>query len=220
MNLAPYIEQTLLKPNCHRQQIDRLCSEAIEHQFRGVCVPPYYVSKATSAVSGRSNLLVVTVIGFPAGYSDTSAKIAEAKVALHQGADELDVVINGCAVKNGDWHFVINELKTLTAVVHGAGKIIKVIIEAGLLTSDELSRCCDICSETAVDFVKTSTGVFGSGATPAMIEALRKRLPDHIQIKASGGIRDRQSAFALVKAGANRIGTSSGPLLVEPVNIL
>lgn len=214
MDLAHYIEHTILNPDCNSQAIEKLCAEAIHYQFCGVCVPPFFLSHAASVLNGNQSVRLVTVIGFPMGYSATAAKVEETVRAIDDGADELDVVINGCAVQDGNWSFVKQDLNQITEVVHQSGKVIKIIIEAGLLSEKELLRCCDLCSEVGVDFVKTSTGFFGGGASASMVGVMRGRLPAHIKIKASGGIRDMETAKALVKAGAERLGTSAGPSLV------
>ena len=216
MDIAPLIEHTLLRPDCCSQDILRLCEEASHYRFRGVCVPPYFVLHAKKMLENDQNVKVVTVIGFPFGYSVTQAKVAEIQQAVADGADEVDVVINGCAVSDGRWVDVRNDLDQMTRVVREADKLIKVIIEGALLSEGKLLNCCDVCSDSGVDFVKTSTGFFG-GASIQMVRTMRKRLPNSIRIKASGGIRDRATALALVEAGADSIGTSSGPQLVQIV---
>jgi deoxyribose-phosphate aldolase len=214
MDLAHLIDHTLLKPYCTTKDIEGLCKQAIEHQFAAVCIPPYYV-KASKGFLENEKVKVATVIGFPTGYSAIAAKVEEIKRAIDEGADELDVVINLCAVKNAHWNYVKNELESLTTACHMRGKIIKAIIETGILTHDELLKTAEICASAEVDFVKTSTGFNGPGTTVEVISILRAALPSDIKIKASGGIKDRHFAEQLVAAGANRLGSSSGVQIIS-----
>lgn len=215
MNLADTIEHTLLRPDCQQKDIDGLCKEALDNNFRGVCVPPFFVPQAAAHLQGQQDVRLVTVVGFPMGYSATAAKVEEIKRALGEGADEIDVVANICALKTGNWAFVRNDIDSVTRAVHLKGKVVKIIVEAALLTDAELEKICKICADIGVDFVKTSTGYNGGGATPEMVQKMRAHLPQNIQIKASGGIRDRAAAEALLAAGAACIGSSSGPKLLE-----
>ena len=208
-----HIEHTLLKPDAAFSAIEQLCNEALKFGFFGVCVPPYYIAKAKAIVN--NNCKVITVIGFPMGYSATVAKAEEAKKALDDGADELDMVINLAAAKSADWTTVTNDIDTVLRLTHRQGKKLKVIIESGLLNNDEIIKACEICANLGVDFVKTSTGVNGPGASVAQIQLMRKQLPANIEIKASGGIKNRAFALELINAGANRIGTSSGIKIIE-----
>ena len=213
MDLAQFIDHTILKPDCTLTDIETLCSEAVEHCFVAVCVPPYYVKHAVGHLED-TNVKVATVAGFPLGYSPSSSKVETIKRALEEGADEIDVVINLCALKNGNWNYVRNELESMTNACHMRGKIIKVIIETGLLTRDEIVKVCEICASLKVDFVKTSTGFNGPGASVEAVALMRAMLPAKIKIKAAGGIRDRHFAEQLINAGANRLGCSSGTKLV------
>jgi deoxyribose-phosphate aldolase len=163
----------------------------------------------------RSGVRVATVIGFPFGYSTLEAKAAEAVRALMDGADELDVVINLIALKAGNWNLLETEMRTLTTVIHTAGKMVKVIIESGVLTEAEIIQCCTHYGGMGVDFVKTSTGYAEKGATLEAVQLMRAHLPDSVKIKASGGIRTAAFARQLIDAGASRLGTSSGVALVE-----
>ena len=212
MSLASYIDHTLLQPDCKRADIIQLCKEAIAHQFYAVCIPPYFVKVAVGELK-NSQVKVATVIGFPLGYSTTAAKVEEIKKALIDGVDELDVVINLAAVKSSDWAHVENDIDSATRMVHMKGKVIKLIIEASLLTNEELLKLCEICTRVGVNFVKTSTGYFG-GATPVLVKTLRENLPSSIKIKASGGIRSKLDATALIEAGADRLGSSAGIKIV------
>jgi deoxyribose-phosphate aldolase len=212
MNLASIIEHTLLRPDCTQRGVEKICAEAQQFNFAGVCIPPYFVREARQFL-GEETLKVVTVIGFPMGYSNTAAKVEEIKRALDEGADELDVVVNICAIKNANWNFVHNDIDAMTRAVHLKGKTIKIIIESALLSEGEIVRVCQMCGEIGVNFVKTSTGYHG-GATIDAIRIMRANLPPAVKIKASGGIRTAEDAEKMVAAGANRIGTSSGPQII------
>ncbi|TGD81322.1 deoxyribose-phosphate aldolase [Hymenobacter wooponensis] len=214
MNLASYIDHTLLKPDAQPEQIEQLCQEAAEYQFASVCVPPCYVRLAVENLRG-TGVPVCTVVGFPLGYGLTKVKFFEGHQALSEGATELDMVINIGALKAGRVEEVEEEVGELAELCHLRGAILKVIIETALLTEDEIVLACEICAEAGADFVKTSTGFASRGATVADIELMRQSLPTHIRIKASGGIRTREAALALVAAGADRIGSSNSLVLLE-----
>ncbi len=207
-DLSRYIDHTVLKPGLLLSQVETACREANENGFAAVCVPPLFV-KAASRLCGPSTVKVATVIGFPFGYCAVEAKIAEAVLAMVDGADELDVVINYTAIKNGDFQFLANEINHLMPVIKSKNKTIKVIIESGVLTDEEIKRCCDIYGAAGVDYVKTSTGYAEKGATLEAVKLIRAHLADHVGIKASGGIRSYEFAKALVEAGATRLGCSS-----------
>ncbi len=213
MNFASVIDHTILKPDCSIDDIKKVCSEAITHQFAAVCVPPYFIKDAARLLEGEK-VKVSTVIGFPMGYSATPSKVEEIKRAINDDIDELDVVINIAAVKSGHWNHVKNDIDSITIAAHLKGKIIKIILETTLLTEDEIKTLCAICNEKGVDFVKTSTGFNGPGATKEMVRFLKDNLSPKIKIKASGGIKTKEQAEALIKAGADRLGTSSGLDLV------
>ncbi len=214
MPLNQYIDHTLLKPTSLLSEIEHLCNEAITYGFAAVCVPPLFVKKAKSIVQ-NSPVKVATVIGFPFGYSAVEAKLAEILLAIVDGADELDVVINYMAIKNNDWDYVANEINNIMPVIKAKKKVIKVIIESGVLTDDEIIKCCTLYGISEVDFVKTSTGYAEKGASVHAVELMRKHLPAHIQIKASGGIRDYAFAQQLIDAGAIRLGCSAGVAIVN-----
>jgi deoxyribose-phosphate aldolase len=214
MNIASYIDHTILKPTTTHIEIKKICEEALCYHFAAVCVPPPMISEAKKRLSG-STVKTATVIGFPFGYSVTKAKLEEAVQAISDGADELDTVIDLIALKNGDWDGLEREMQAITELVHGRGKIIKVIIESGILSDDEIIRCCDLYSRLGVDFVKTSTGYAEKGASIEAVELIRKRLPASIRIKASGGIRSYSFARQLIGAGAERLGSSAGVELVR-----
>jgi len=209
MQLYQLIDHTNLRPDSTSEDIKTLCQQAIEHQFKAVCVPPYYVRDAVRWTE-NAPILVSTVIGFPMGYSSTPAKVEEIKRAIDEGAQELDVVINLSALKSSQWNHVANDIDGVTRAVHLKGKAIKLILETGLLTEAELVKACQICQKSEVDFVKTSTGFHGRGADVETVKVLRSLLPPSIKIKASGGIRSYSDALELVQAGADRLGTSAG----------
>ncbi|RSK35533.1 deoxyribose-phosphate aldolase [Hymenobacter metallilatus] len=213
VNLAPYIDHTLLKPDATPEQIARLCAEAAHYRFASVCVPPCYVRLAAEELHG-SGVPVCTVIGFPLGYSLAKVKFFEAHQALAEGATELDMVINVGALKAGRLEEVEEEIGQLTELCHLRGALLKVIIETALLTEQEIVTACRLCEEAGADFVKTSTGFASRGASVADIALMRQSLPAAIRIKASGGIRERAFALALVQAGADRIGSSNSLALV------
>src|SRR4051794_8931020 len=176
MNIASYIDHTILKPTTLLADIEKLCAEAIHYQFAAVCVPPLFV-KTAKALIGGSNIKVATVIGFPFGYSAIEAKVAELVLAIIDGADELDVVINLSAIKNNDWQFLGNEINTILPIVRSKNKVIKIIIESGILTNEEIIKCCDLYGVAGVDFMKTSTGYAEKGASIEAVQLLRAHLP-------------------------------------------
>ena len=186
----------------------------MEYGFAAVCVPPPFVQEAGGAVRG-SGVKVATVIGFPFGYSTTKAKLAEVERTLADGADELDVIINLIALKNGDWGSLEEEMRLLTSRIHQDGKMVKVIIESGILQEEEIVRCCAVYSRVGVDFLKTSTGYAEKGATVEAVQLMRRHLPPEIRIKASGGIRQYDFARQLIEAGADRLGCSASVEIVK-----
>ena len=214
MNIAQYIDHTLLKPTATLSEIEKLCKEAIEYGFAAVCVPPLYVKKSREFLAG-TNIKIATVIGFPFGYSAIEAKVAEIILAIVDGADELDMVVNISAIKNGDWEFIANEINTIMPIITNKEKELKVIIESGMLTDEEIIKCCDIYGAAGVDYVKTSTGYAEKGASIHAVQLIRAHLADTIKIKASGGIKSFSFAKELINAGANRLGCSSSIKIVE-----
>ncbi len=213
-NISQYIEQTLLKPDISKEQIKNLIEESLQYQFLGVCVPPYFVKYARELI-GEKNLKLVTVIGFPLGYQMVSAKTEETRKAIEDGADELDMVINIAAIKSGEYNHVKDGVEGVATLCRLKSKPLKVIIETGLLEEEEIIKTCELLAEIGVDFVKTSTGFNGTGATVETVKLLRQILPSKIGIKASGGIRTYEFACQLIEAGASRIGTSSGVQIVK-----
>lgn len=216
--LNKYIDHTILKPTCLVSDIQKLCIEAVQYQFAAVCVPPNFV-KLAKQLTKESEVKVATVIGFPFGYSATEAKIAEIILAMVDGADELDVVANISAIKNGDWTAIADEINHILPIIRSKGKIVKIIIESGVLTDEEIIACCDIYGIAGIDFLKTSTGYADKGASVEAVQLFRKHLPDSVQIKASGGIRDFQQAKLMIDAGATRIGCSAGVAIVSGENM-
>lgn len=214
MNIAPYIDHTILKQTTTLSDIEKLCNEALEYKFAAVCIPPLYVKKAKEILS-NSEIKVATVIGFPFGYCAIEAKVAEIVLAIVDGADELDMVVNISAIKNGDWTFLANEINTIMPIVKNKNKVIKVIIESGVLTKDEIIKCCDIYGAAGVDYIKTSTGFAEKGASIHDVQLIRARLADAVKIKASGSIRSYSFAKELINSGANRIGCSSSVQIVK-----
>ncbi|MBC6994739.1 deoxyribose-phosphate aldolase [Neolewinella lacunae] len=206
------IDHTYLAPDCTGEDIERVCREAITHDFYAVCVPPFFIGRASKLLHG-SSVKLATVIAFPYGYAETAVKIQEIRRAMDEGADELDIVINLSALKSGDWAYVTADLAAAATAVRLRGKVSKVIIEIGDLNEQERRKVCDICNEIKPNFVKTSTGTRG-GAKVEDVLYLRAQLLPEIKIKASGGIRTRQMAEQLVAAGADRLGTSAGPALL------
>ena len=212
MELAQYIDHTLLKPQAARADIEKLCQEARLYRFCSVCVNPYWVSFCKKQLAG-SDVKVCTVIGFPLGANTTETKVFEAKKALQDGADELDMVVNLGALKSGDWDTVLSDIQA----VRNAGKnfILKVIIETSVLTDEEKVKVCQLAEKAGADFVKTSTGFTGGGATVADVALMRKTVGEKVQVKASGGIRTRDDFDAMLAAGATRLGASAGVKIIE-----
>ncbi len=217
MPLNKYIDHTILKPTCLVSDIQKLCAEAKQYNFAAVCVPPNFVKLAKEQVAG-SDVKVATVIGFPFGYSATEAKIAEIILAIVDGADELDVVANISAIKNGDWAAIADEINHIMPIIRSKGKAVKIIIESGVLTNEEIIKCCDIYGIAGIDFLKTSTGYAEKGASVEAVQLFRKHLPEAVHIKASGGIRDYATAMQMIQAGATRIGCSAGVAIVTGAN--
>lgn len=214
MNLSTFFDHTLLRPDCTLADIKRLCEEAIEYGFAAVCVPPYFVGRASQFVEDK-NVKTATVIGFPMGYTTTVAKVEEIKRAIDDGVDELDVVINLAAVKSGNWKDVQSDLDRMITAAHLKRKLIKIILETGLLTDEEIRKACTICRELQPNFVKTSTGINGEGATVRVVSLLQAAVGKEIKIKASGGIRTPEDALRLIEAGASRIGASSSVRIMK-----
>ena len=217
VNINQYIDHTILKPTCLVSDIEKVCAEAVQYQFAAVCVPPNFVKLAKEKIAG-SAVKVATVIGFPFGYSATEAKIAEIILAIVDGADELDVVANISAIKNGDWTAIADEINHILPIIRSKNKVVKIIIESGVLTDAEIISCCDIYGVAGIDYLKTSTGYAEKGASVEAVKLFRKHLPESVHIKASGGIRDYATAQQMIDAGATRIGCSAGVAIVTGAN--
>ena len=213
-HLAATLDHTLLRPDCTEAQLVQLCQEARTHGFASACVPPCYVPLAARELSG-SGVAVCTVIGFPLGYNSPRVKFREAEIALGEGATELDVVLNISALKSGQYEAVRAELEDLADLADVHDALLKVIIETALLTDEEIETAARLCAEAGAHFVKTSTGFASRGASVADVALLRRVLPEHVRIKASGGIRTRAQALALLAAGASRLGTSNSLAILQ-----
>jgi len=206
------IDHTLLKADADRHQIETLCQQALEHRFASVCVNPCWVAHCAQSLQG-SDVKVCTVVGFPLGASTSSVKELETRDALARGAGEIDMVINVGLVKSGEFDDVRDEIHGIVAVSDGA--IVKVILETCWLSEEEKTRCCLLAMEAGAHFVKTSTGFGNAGATVADVRLMKRTVGDRMGVKASGGIRGLATAFAMLEAGASRLGTSSGVALVS-----
>ena len=207
MELNKYIDHTNLKNTATLKDIENLCNEAIKYKFASVCIYPYYVPLASKLLKG-SGVDVCTVIGFPSGESTKEVKVFEAINAVENGANEIDMVINISALKNKDYDYVKEEIEEIRDAIDG--KVLKVIIETCLLSKEEIIKMTEICNETFVNFIKTSTGFSEYGARIEDVKLINEHKNDVLEIKASGGIRDLKAMEDMISAGATRIGTSSG----------
>ena len=207
MELNQYIDHTKLGANISESQIDQLVEEAKTYAFKSVCVNPIWIKKVKALLKG-SKVLVCTVIGFPHGTHHANIKGLEARQAVLDGADELDMVINVYALKSGQYDIILDEIKQ---VVHEAqGRIVKVIIETCYLTKEEIIKASKLCLEAGAQFVKTSTGFGTHGATIEDVKLMKQTVKDRAEVKASGGVRTYEDAIKMIEAGASRIGTSNG----------
>jgi len=212
-DLARLIDHTILKPEAKFAEIETLCEEARRYSFASVCVNPFWVTAAATALEG-SIVKVCTVIGFPLGANRTETKVAEANLAVQQGAQELDMVLNIGALKSGIEQVVANDIRAVADAAHSGQAILKVILETCLLTDAEKELACRIAVDCGADFVKTSTGFSKSGATADDISLMRRVVGPEIGVKASGGIRTYDDALRMVAAGATRIGASASVAIV------
>ncbi len=217
MNLAKMIDHTLLKPDATQQEIAQLCFEARKYGFASVCVNPTWVSLCAQLLKG-SSAKVCTVIGFPLGATASETKAFETETAIRQGATEIDMVINIGALKARDLETVAKDIRGVVNAAHSHGIIVKVIIETSLLTDEEKTIASLISKEAGADFVKTSTGFAGGGATVHDVELMRKTVGPQMGVKASGGVRTFEDADAMIKAGATRIGASAGVKIIQGPN--
>ncbi len=210
MELNKYIEHTLLKQDATKSELVKLLDEAREYNFLGVCVNPVNVAFAHNYLK-ETDVKIVTVIGFPLGQSTTESKVLETIDAVKNGADEIDMVINSGKLKDGEFEYIINDISSVKAACQG--KALKVILETDLLSSEEIKTASELCVKGGADFVKTSTGFVknGVGAKVEDVKLMYETVKDAgLGVKASGGVRDKEAALAMIEAGATRIGTSSG----------
>lgn len=212
-NFNRYLETTLLQATMTSDQLDLLIKDAIEEQFVGICVPPFWLKKVKRELK-EEDIQLVTVIGFPLGYTDTATKVFETKEAIKQGADELDLVWSQTSYHSGmNWPKI--EIAQIAKLCHEEERILKVIIETANLSESQIQEACLICQDAGADYVKTSTGFASRGASVEDIHTMRATLSSHVGIKASGGIKSLDFAIQLIEAGADRIGTSSAKQLME-----
>ena len=209
MNLAKYIDHTVLNPDATINDIDKAISAALEYDFASVCINPYWV-KHTAAKLANSDVNTVTVIGFPLGANTTKTKVFEAQDAIENGADELDMVLNIGELKANHQDAVYEDIKAVVDVCHENNKVLKVIIEACLLTDEEKVIACKLVQKAGADFVKTSTGFSKGGATVHDVKLMRQTVGPDMGVKAAGGIHTKDEALAMIEAGATRLGASSG----------
>ncbi len=215
MTLNQYIDHTLLKPTANESDYLKLCSEALEYNFKAVCVPPTWVSFCKHILK-NSDVLVATVIGFPLGYSLTSSKVNEVQNLIDLNVDEIDFVINISWVKSDKFDFVFEEFKALREASNGI--VLKAILETGALTEPEIKKLCDLALKAKLDFVKTSTGFYETGARLSDVQLMKKQVGQLMQIKSSGGIKDYQTAKQFIDAGADRIGCSASVAILKESN--
>lgn len=207
MNLSKYIDHTILKPDATAEQVDAICAEALQYDFASVCVNQYNTKRVKEKLTG-SSVLVCTVVGFPLGAVTKEVKAFETECAIRDGADEIDMVINIGALKDGFDDLVLEDIKAVVAAAQG--RTVKVIIETCLLTDEEKVRACELSVKAKAHFVKTSTGFSSGGATVSDVALMRRTVGSNAFVKASGGVRDYDGAMAVINAGADRIGASSG----------
>ncbi|OOF76812.1 deoxyribose-phosphate aldolase [Rodentibacter caecimuris] len=210
--IAQYIDHTVLTSEKTEKDILILCNEAMENHFYSVCINPCHIPFAKKVLQ-NSNVNICTVIGFPLGANTTAVKVFETEDAIANGATEVDMVINVGWIKSGKWDSVQDEIKQILNVCNGTA--LKVILENCLLTKEEIVKACEICRDLNVAFVKTSTGFSKSGATVEDVKLMRQTVGDKIGVKASGGVRDTQTAVAMIEAGATRIGASAGIAIIK-----
>ena len=212
MGLNKYIDHTILKATASSVDVQKLCAEAIEHEFYSVCVNGCYVADAKHLLQG-TDVKVAAVVGFPLGAMTTAAKVFEAKEAVENGASEIDMVINIAKLKDGEFEFVENEIRQIKEVI--GDNVLKVIIETCYLTDEEKVKACELSLAAKADFVKTSTGFGTGGATYEDVKLMKSVVGDNAKVKASGGVRDKETAQKYVDLGAERLGTSSGIEIVK-----
>lgn len=212
MNVAKYIDHTLLKPDSTREQIDKILEEAKKYQFKSVCINPTHVSYASQQLLD-TDVLVCTVIGFPLGATTTDVKVFETENAIKNGASEIDMVINIGALKDQRYDEVQKDIEGVIAAANG--KTVKVIIETVLFTDEEKVKACELAEKAGATFVKTSTGFAGGGATPEDVKLMKDTVGNRLEVKASGGVRSLEDFEKMIEAGATRIGASAGVQIIE-----
>ena len=212
MGLNKYIDHTILKATASSADVQKLCAEAIEHEFYSVCVNGCYVADAKHLLQG-TDVKVAAVVGFPLGAMTTAAKVFEAKEAVENGASEIDMVINVAKLKDGEFDYVENEIRLIKEAI--GDNVLKVIIETCYLTDEEKVKACELSLVAKADFVKTSTGFGTGGATYEDVKLMKSVVGDNAKVKASGGVRDKETAQKYVNLGAERLGTSSGIDIVK-----
>lgn len=212
MGLNKYIDHTILKATASNADVQKLCAEAIEHKFYSVCVNGCYVADAKQLLQG-TDVKVAAVVGFPLGAMTTAAKVFEAKEAVENGASEIDMVINVAKLKDGEFEYVENEIRQIKEAI--GDNVLKVIIETCYLTDEEKVKACELSLVAKADFVKTSTGFGTGGATYEDVKLMKSVVGDNAKVKASGGVRDKETAEKYVELGAERLGTSSGIDIVK-----
>ncbi|WZL74702.1 deoxyribose-phosphate aldolase [Clostridiaceae bacterium 35-E11] len=213
MNISKYIDHTILKPEVQKRDVIQICSEAKQYGFYSVCVNSYYVPLVKDQLRG-TDVKITAVVGFPLGAMDTKAKAYEAQIAVENGANEIDMVINIGALKDKDYDYVRNDIHSIVSTLKNKA-LLKVIIETSLLTEEEKIKACELAVEAGADFVKTSTGFANAGAIEEDVKLMRKVVGDHIGVKASGGIRNLETALNMIAAGATRLGASASVAIVE-----
>ena len=212
MGLNKYIDHTILKATASNSDVQKLCEEAIEHEFYSVCVNGCYVADAKHLLQG-TDVKIAAVVGFPLGAMTTAAKVFEAKEAVENGASEIDMVINVAKLKDGEFEYVENEIRQIKEAI--GDNVLKVIIETCYLTDEEKVKACELSLVAKADFVKTSTGFGTGGATYEDVKLMKSVVGDNAKVKASGGVRDKETAQKYVDLGAERLGTSSGIEIVK-----
>ena len=212
MGLNKYIDHTILKATASSADVQKLCEEAIEYKFYSVCVNGCYVADAKHLLQG-TDVKVAAVVGFPLGAMTTAAKVFEAKEAVENGASEIDMVINVAKLKDGEFDYVENEIRLIKEAI--GDNVLKVIIETCYLTDEEKVKACELSLVAKADFVKTSTGFGTGGATYEDVKLMKSVVGDNAKVKASGGVRDKETAQKYVDLGAERLGTSSGIEIVK-----
>ena len=213
-DIANMIDHSLLQPAATDEELEHGCQVALDYNVASICIKPYYLARCSEILAG-STVKASTVIGFPHGGQVTSIKVAEADQALNDGGQELDMVVNIGKVLTGDWDFVRNDIKVINDLAHDRHQCVKVIFENCYLEDEQKLRLCEICGDLRVDFVKTSTGYGDSGSTNQDLRLMRRHSPEHVRVKAAGGIRTLDQLLEARTAGANRIGASRTAEILE-----